>query len=60
MQNTENKEKKLKTLQMPAKEQIGMEIRSTARPFVLAFAKKNVLSSPNESVPQAVKQSITD
>ena len=45
---------------MSAKEQIGMEVRSAAKPIVLALAKDYVLSLSKEIVPQAIKQSITD
>ena len=55
-QNAEQKEKQLKSLQISAREQTGMEVKNTAKPIVVELAKKNVLSVSKEIVPQVVNR----
>ena len=50
-QNTEQKEKQLKNLQMSAREQIGKEVQKAAKPVVADLAKQNVLSLSKEIIP---------
>ena len=59
-QNTKNKEGQLKELQMSAKEQIGKEVQSTAKPIVVDLSKQTVLSLSKEIVPRVFQQYITD
>ena len=40
--NIRNKDKQLKPLQMPAREQIQNDLRNTAAPVLLSIAKGNV------------------
>ena len=54
-QNTDNKERQLKKLQMSVHKHIGLEVKNTVH-----LAKESVLSLSKEIIPEAVKEALND
>ena len=48
-QNTDQKEKQLRNLQMSAREQIGKEVQKAAKPVVVVMAKQSAVSLSKKS-----------